>query len=332
MKLQSIALVTLALLTTGLTVYFATRNSDSDKKYFKEYVEFRQKFKKLSSSPTELEYRYKVFESNMKMIDEKNAQNLSYKLGMNQFTDLTWEEFKAKYLSPITIQNKAPKYSEVFVTGNVDWRTKGNVSKVKNQEQCGSCWAFSTTGALESAYSIFKNQNIELSEQELVDCATSYGNNGCNGGLMNLAFDYIKDKEITDETSYPYKGLDGRCKSKTTKTRYSIKSYEYINPVDVNGLMKALDQQPVSVAIEVQHDFMHYTSGVYKNNNCGDALNHGVLAVGYNSEDTDGYFIVKNSWDVYWGDKGYVKMAIGTAGGRGTCGIANESDVYPILN
>ena len=137
MKLQTVAMITLALITTGLTVYYVNQNSNANKKYYKEYVEFRQKFKKLASSPEELEYRYKVFESNMKMIDRKNAEKLSFTLGMNQFSDLTWEEFKAKYLSPISIQNKSIKKSEITVTGDVDWRKTGNVSRVKNQEQCG---------------------------------------------------------------------------------------------------------------------------------------------------------------------------------------------------
>ena len=330
MKLQVVALATLALLTTGV-VYFTLKSND--KKYYKEYVQFRQKFKKLAASPEELDYRYNIFVSNMDMIKETNAKDLTYKLGVNQFSDLTWEEFKSKYLSPLTIENNSVLTSEITKSGgNVDWRTSGNVSRVKNQQQCGSCWAFSTTGSLESAYSIFKNQSLDLSEQELVDCASSYGNNGCNGGLMNLAYDYIKDHSLTNEKNYPYEGYDSSCRSSGTDSRVTVSSYEYISPADVNGLMKALDQQPVSVAIEVQNDFMQYSHGVYTADEyCGDALNHGVLAVGYNNEVSEGYFIVKNSWDVYWGDNGYVKMAIGSAGGRGTCGIANESDVYPVL-
>lgn len=326
-----LALATLAILTTGV-IYLSTKSVNNEKKYYKEYIEFRQKFNKLATSPEELDYRYSVFSSNMDLINLTNAKKLKYKLGINQFSDLTWEEFKSKYLSPTTIQN-TPSLKSVKTKsgGKIDWRKTKNVSRVKNQDQCGSCWAFSTTGSLESAFSIFKNKPLDLSEQELVDCASSYGNNGCNGGLMNLAYDYIRDNSLTTETNYPYEGYDNECRSSGTENRVTVSSYEFISPADVNGLMKALDQQPVSVAIEVQQDFMQYKEGVYENEDCGDALNHGVLAVGYDNESVDGYFIVKNSWDVYWGDEGYVKMAIGNNGGSGTCGIANESDVYPVL-
>ena len=349
MKLQNLVLISLVVLTTFLTIHLTTKTKKVTKKnYYKEYLSFLKKFKKENLSSEEKNYRYKIFEGNMKLIDEINSRGLSYKLGMNQFTDLTWSEFQEKYLcknmskkssnetKKILIDTKNPNLlqNDKIITKNnleiVDWRKTKNVSKVKNQLQCGSCWAFSTTGALESAISIYKKKEITLSEQELIDCSTDYGNNGCNGGLMSLAFDYIKQNKITTSKNYPYEGKDSNCR-KTKKDLQSIISYSFIKPANNQGLMKALNKNPVSVAIEVQHDFMHYKSGVYKNDDCGSALNHGVLAVGYNNVVENGFFIVKNSWDVTWGDAGYVKMAIGRVGGNGTCGIANDSDVYPVV-
>lgn len=332
MKLQIVLLASLALLTTGI-FYLSSRNGE--KKYFKEFLAFKAKFQKLHTSPSDLTYRYTVFAQNMKLIEKVNNSNKSYKLGINHFTDWTFDEFKQKYLSPITLpkQMTLETGNEPEWKGQKDWRITGNVTRVKNQEQCGSCWAFSTTGSLESAYSIFKREEIELSEQELVDCSTSYGNHGCNGGLMPMAFEYIRDNSLALGSDYRYTGRDESCKRNTKQERYGVTGYETISPININGLMIALEKQPVSVAIEVQQDFMHYKSGVYENDNCGDALNHGVLAVAYANDGTvdEGYVVIKNSWSAMWGDKGFAKMAVGTPGGRGTCGIANQAAVYPTL-
>ena len=144
-----------------------------------------------------------------------------------------------------------------------------------------------------------------------------------------MAFDYVEDRQLSEEGKYRYTARRGTCRAADFKERYGIADYSGINPVDVNGLMTALDQQPVSVAIEVQQDFMHYQSGVYEGGDeyCGEALNHGVLAVGYNSGDGEEYFKVKNSWSAAWGESGYIRMKIGS--GAGTCGIANGAAVYP---
>lgn len=248
------------------------------------------------------------------------------------FTDMTFSEFSSKYLTTIPVKANIGQLTVGEQrTGNVDWVEAGKVSPVKNQKACGSCWAFSATGSMEAAYRIFKNKELEFSEQELVDCSSSYGNHGCNGGIMSMAFDYVEDKELSQESEYRYTARKGHCRAKDFDTRYGIADYSGIDPVDVNGLMSALDQQPVSVAIEVQQDFMHYESGVYESGDedCGESLNHGVLAVGYNSGNGDDWFKVKNSWSSMWGEEGYVRMRIGS--GAGTCGIANGAAVYPTL-
>lgn len=333
MKLQIVILASLALLTTGL-IYLSSQKQE--KKYFKQFLSYKEKFQKLHPTPSELTYRYTIFAQNMKLIEKVNSQNKKYKLGINQFSDWTFAEFKQKYLSPMKIQKKfnLEKGLSTEWRGQKDWRITGDVTRVKNQQQCGSCWAFSTTGSLESAYSIFKRDQVELSEQELVDCAGGkYGNNGCNGGLMPNAFNYIMDNGIATEDDYVYTGTDDSCKRTEGEGRYSVSGFEQIDPVDINGLMIALEKQPVSVAIEVQEDFMQYESGVYENEDCGDALNHGVLAVAYVNDGTvdEGYVVIKNSWSPMWGDRGFAKLAVGPVGGRGTCGIANEAAVYPTL-
>lgn len=148
MQLQTVLLATLALTTIGLSLYY-TSGSSKDYSYVKEYMKFRNEFKGLSSSPEEFEYRYSIFVDNMKFIEQHNSQNKSFTIGVNQFSDLTWEEFKNAYLSEAI-------YNEVHSNGksddlDIDWREKNAVTPVKNQRACGSCWAFSTTGSMETA-------------------------------------------------------------------------------------------------------------------------------------------------------------------------------------
>ena len=148
---------------------------------------------------------------------------------------------------------------------------------------------------------------------------------------MSNAFDYIVENDISAEADYGYTAEDGDCDVPEGKDKFKVASYNFISPADVSGLAAALDKQPVSVAIEVQADFQSYESGVYvpEDRSCGTGLNHGVVAVGYYNDVNEPYFLVKNSWSTTWGDKGYIKMAIGK--GKGTCGIANPYDVYPTL-
>lgn len=330
MNYKTLAIATIAFLATSYSIYALFSGQSTDREQLKDFFNYKRKFNKQYTNKEDLEYRLSIFSQNMRYIARHNATNSSYKLGITQFTDMTFEEFKHKYLlqEPMINNLKAESEGEMLTSG-IDWRTNGKVTEVKNQASCGSCWAFSTTGSLESAYAIFKDTNIELSEQELVDCSRSNGNYGCMGGLMSNAFDYVKENKLGIEADYPYKGQDSVCKIKTQEHRYVIKGYKFLSPVDVNGLMDAVNKQPVSVAIEVQQDFMHYKSGIYVNDHCGTHLNHGVLVVGYKTDVELPYFIVKNSWGTTWGDNGYISMKIGA--GSGTCGIANNWDVYPEL-
>lgn len=329
--MKGLFLALTAMAVTGLTLFALSQNKDA--KLREQFMSFKTKYNKSYGSKTELEYRFSIFSANMELIDNTNADKTKrYTLGMNQFTDMTFEEFKTQFL--MKPKDNAANLGAVNVTpkaGKVDWRTvPGAVGPVKNQQQCGSCWAFSTVASLETSYFLKYNKFVSFSEQELVDCASSYGNHGCNGGLMPFAYEYIMDNKISTEQAYPYRAVQGYCRSYAMTDRYSIDSFAQISPIDVNGLIAGIDKTVVSVAIEVQNDLMFYNGGVYHGSaSCGHGLNHGVAAVGYNTLSSEPYFIVRNSWGANWGLAGYVNMAIDN--GVGTCGIVNETDTFPLF-
>ena len=323
------------LALTGITVYQLS-SSSQEETLRSRFMQFKQDFNKSYGSPSELEFRFGVFKSTVARINRNNADSSkTHVAAINKFSDLTFSEFKNSYLNDFKKSADLSSTAELTFTGkpSVDWRTTKGVNPVKNQAQCGSCWAFSTTASLEFATFVKDSRVVSLSEQELVDCAGSYGNNGCNGGLMAYAYDYIRGSKIALEANYPYRAVDQTCSSvnRAKPNREGAPPYSFISPANVNGLLSAAENQVVSVAIEVQNDFMDYHSGVYTSDPyCGYSLNHGVAVVGYNTSASVPYFIVRNSWGASWGDRGYIKMAV--ASGSGTCGIANSSDVYPNLN
>ena len=206
------------------------------------------------------------------------------------------------------------------IPASVDWSDKGGVTGVRNQGQCGSCWAFSATGALEGEYFRTKGSLESFSEQQLVDCSKSYGNAGCNGGLMNMTFWYVIDHGITTETKYPYKGVGSTCKFNDADKVWQISNCVDVTVNVEKALLASIAQQPTSVAIEADHaSFQLYKSGVYSGN-CGTKLDHGVLAVGYGDLSGKQYIKVKNSWGSSWGSHGYIFIAR-KGDGKGQCGI-----------
>jgi len=278
-------------------------------------------------------YRYTVFKANMDKIYLANKEKHSYTLGMNEMGDMTHAEFKATKLgykrvdrSYARAKNSAGPHQHVKAVPNaVDWRSKGAVTPIKNQQQCGSCWAFSTTGSVEGAAFIGSGKLVSLSEQQLVDCSQAQGNQGCEGGLMDQAFQYIiSNGGITTEANYPYTAMDGTCNSTAAANiAATIGGYTDVNSGDQNSLLAAVTIGPVSVAIEAdQACFQFYSSGVLSDPSCGTNLDHGVLAVGFDQK--GGFWIVKNSWGTSWGMNGYVEIALG----EDECGINTEPS-YP---
>ena len=193
--------VFLAALTISMISYIIHQSRQTNhlaKDDLATFMEFKRRFGIRYSSKAHFNFRFRIFKDNLAYINDQNNQNPSFELGITQFTDMTFHEFKMKYLFQKPIPNDLKiKNNGAWLIDQIDWRAKGKVSEVKNQLKCGSCWAFSATGALESAYAISHDLNILLSEQELIDCSKSYGNYGCMGGLMAYAFNYIKDRKIS---------------------------------------------------------------------------------------------------------------------------------------
>ncbi|KAF8110990.1 hypothetical protein N665_0077s0051 [Sinapis alba] len=315
-----------------------TVSSRSDVEVSRLYEEWLAKHGKAKNSLTEKDRRFEIFKDNLRFIDEHNGKNLSYRLGLTKFADLTNDEYRSMYLGS-KLKRKATKTSLRYearvgdaIPESVDWRKEGAVAEVKDQGSCGSCWAFSTIGAVEGINKIVTGDLISLSEQELVDCDTSY-NEGCNGGLMDYAFEFIiNNGGIDTEEDYPYKGVDGRCDQTRKNAKVvTIDSYEDVPVNSEESLKKALSHQPISVAIEGGgRAFQLYDSGIF-DGFCGTDLDHGVLAVGYGTENGKDYWIVKNSWGTSWGESGFIRMERNIASSAGKCGIAVEPS-YPIKN
>ncbi|KAF8023141.1 hypothetical protein BT93_F0595 [Corymbia citriodora subsp. variegata] len=291
----------------------------------------------------EKERRFEIFKDNLRFIDEHNSENRTYTVGLNRFADLTNEEYRSMYLGArpdarrrLAKSRSSRRYEPRLgeqLPESVDWRKEGAVVGVKDQGSCGSCWAFSTIAAVEGINKIVTGDLISLSEQELVDCDTTY-NEGCNGGLMDYAFEFIiNNGGIDSEEDYPYKAVDGQCDQYRKNARVvSIDDYEDVPANNEKALQKAVANQPVSVAIEAGgRAFQLYQSGVFTGL-CGTALDHGVTAVGYGTENGKNYWIVKNSWGNSWGEQGYIRMERSlTNTVTGKCGIAMEAS-YPIKN
>jgi len=286
------------------------------------------------SHDNEYQYRLSVYRQNLDFIENHNRQHLGFTVAMNKFGDLTLDEYKTLYLT-LRVNSSQLKADDTTyyappTADDVDWRTKGAVTGVKDQGQCGSCWAFSATGSIEGSYFLSKGQLLSSSEQQLVDCSGSYGNYGCDGGLMDSAFEYIikSSKGLEGEETYPYTARDGSCKFKSTNIKTTITGFKDIPKGNENALQTTIMAQPVSVAIDAGHSsFQFYHSGVYVEPACSPSqLDHGVLAVGYGTSSA-AYYIVKNSWGTNWGAQGYILMARNR---NNHCGIATMSS-YPVV-
>ncbi|XP_068658061.1 senescence-specific cysteine protease SAG39-like [Aristolochia californica] len=303
----------------------------------KRHEEWIAKYGRVYKDTAEKERRFKIFAENVQLVEAFNSDGgNTYRLSVNEFADLTNEEFRASRngFRPSLRDTSSSlfRYENVTaVPSTVDWRKKGAVTPVKDQGQCGCCWAFSAVAAMEGATKLSTGKLVSLSEQELVDCNTRGVDQGCNGGLMDDAFKFIlHNGGLTTETTYPYEGVDGKCNSKKeASSAAKISGFEDVPANSESALLKAAANQPVSVAIDAGGiPFQLYSGGVFTGP-CGTSLDHGVTVVGYGTT-SDGtmYWLVKNSWGSSWGEEGYIRMQRNVDAKEGLCGIAMEAS-YP---
>jgi cathepsin L len=264
----------------------------------------------------EYQTRFGIWLSNQRLVREHNAANgATFALAMNKLAHLTPAEYKALLGFRMNLaQRDAPK-STLKSSRNVDaidWRDKGVVNPVKDQAQCGSCWAFSTIQAQEAGYAIKTGKLQRLSEQNLVDCVTTCY--GCNGGLMDAAYTYVikyQDGMFMLEEDYPYTAKDGSCKFAKDKAVQKVAGYINIRQGSEADLAdKIANYGPACIAIDASHySFQLYSSGIYDESSCSSSsLDHGVGCVGFGKEGDKAYWIVRNSWGSSWGEQGYCRM------------------------
>ncbi|CAL7952458.1 unnamed protein product [Xylocopa violacea] len=313
-----------------------------------EWTTFKMEHNKVYKSDVEERFRMKIFMDNKHKIAKHNGnyemKKVSYKLKMNKYGDMLHHEFVNTlngFNKSINVKLRSQRQpvgatfiepANVELPKSVDWREHGAVTPVKDQGHCGSCWSFSSTGALEGQHFRRSGVLVSLSEQNLIDCSGKYGNNGCNGGLMDGAFQYIRDNGGVDtEASYPYEAENDKCRYIPKNSGASDIGYTDIPHADEKKLKAAVATiGPVSVAIDASHQsFQFYSEGVYYEPECStEELDHGVLVVGYGTDENgQDYWLVKNSWGETWGDNGYIKMARNKFN---HCGIASSAS-YPLV-
>jgi len=302
---------------------------------------------KTYDTPEEFSKRYLIWGENKRQISEWNAKSTfgSATFALNKFSDWSKEEFRSysqchlpKSANPaLTTEcwdiNSDPRIRAKArdAPSSIDWRTKGAVTDVKDQGQCGSCWSFATTGTLEASNFLKFGKLTSLSEQNLIDCSgTCCYNTGCDGGRVDWSIEYVvQNNGIDTEASYPYTAQDGTCNFQQDNVGGNASNCITLPTGDENALMQAVGTiGPVAVAISVDDAWANYQSGVFTDDSCpngADQLDHAVLVVGYGTDSGQDYWIVKNSWGAKWGDNGYIKMRRNY---NNMCGIATDA-VYP---
>ncbi|KAK6589836.1 cryptopain precursor [Cryptosporidium xiaoi] len=363
--IASLVTITLVLIITISIYLLNNRNEkidnidpgnqiDSDnEEYIKLFENFKKIYNKKYASKEEEMERFEIFKQNLNYIRITNKQGFSYELEMNEFGDLKKDEFINRYTGYkkvfkfdekneqfrnrlLTAESNSSENEMFNFPKSVNWLEAGCVNPVRNQKNCGSCWAFSAIAALEGAMCVQLGKKLpSLSEQQLVDCTRGNGNNGCGGGTMGMAFQYaIDNKYLCTSVEYPYKAGEDECSVFQCKNMIEVPiySYKYVLPRTPNMLKRALAEYgPISVAIQAdQTPFQFYKRGVF-DAPCGTKINHGVVLVGYDFDYNTNkeYWLVRNSWGEGWGESGYIKLAL-HSGKKGTCGILIEP-VYPIL-
>jgi cathepsin L len=304
---------------------------------WKQFTNFQDRFSKRYENIQEMETRFQIFRTNLSNIILHNLDNTqNFTMGINQFTDLTPQEFKDQYVGGLKTEVgsygcKSFSSSASGAPSSVDWRNKGVVNPVRDQGQCGSCWAFATTANAESVWAISSGKLLDLSEEFLVDCATGAGyfNMGCNGGQPDSAFKYMINNGQCTESSYPYKAgttkTAGTCQ-KCTSAGVSFSGCYDVASKDQVSLMAAVAKHPVVIAIEADtRYFQSYSGGILDSPKCGTTLDHAVEIIGYGTENGVDYWNVRNSWGSSWGENGYFRVKkTSSTNDIGICGVAAE--------
>ncbi|XP_002977185.2 senescence-specific cysteine protease SAG39 [Selaginella moellendorffii] len=278
------------------------------------FEDWAAKHGKSYSSDSEKARRLMIFSDTLAYIEKHNAQpNTTFTLGLNKFSDLTNAEFRANYVgkfkSPRYQDRRPAKDVDVDVSSlptSLDWRQEGAVTPIKDQGQCGSCWAFSAIASIESAHFLATKELVSLSEQQLIDCDTV--DQGCQGGFPEDAFKFVVENGgVTTEEAYPYTGFAGSCNANKNKV-VEITGYKDVTKDSADALMKAVSKTPVTVGIcGSDQNFQNYRSGILSGQ-CSNSRDHAVLVIGYGTEGGMPYWIIKNSWGTSWGENGFMKI------------------------
>jgi cathepsin L len=320
-------------LNAMMTMFALTMPSINNSSSLSAYIKYLNHYNKQYNS-SEFWTRYSIYENNTNYIGTHN--NTNYTLGVNRYTDMSRAEFRSIYFKK-TIRPHSRVVTQKLLKNTshpdaVDWRANGWVTNVKDQQQCGSCWAFSAIGAIEGQHANATGKLVSLSEQDLVDCSYNFGNEGCGGGWPEAAMRYvIKQGGVDTESSYPYKAADETCTYSNTTIGSTVVGTVNVTTGDMNALYHAITHiGPISVAIDAEADFQFYSSGIFTSTSCSNEyLDHAVLAVGFGITETNkSYIIVKNSWSTDWGMNGYIYMS---ADIPNMCGIASVAS-YPLVS